>query len=42
MLGGGSGCGECGGVGGWIGIYVVLGSILWSSVMYFSFSMHGK
>ena len=41
MLGGGSGCGGCGGVGGWIGISVVLGFMLWSSVMYYSFSVHG-
>ena len=41
MLGGGSGCGGCGGIGGWIGISVVLGSMLWSSVMYSSFSVHG-
>ena len=39
MLGGGSGCGGCGGVGRWIGFSVVLGSMLWSSVMYSSFNV---
>ena len=32
MLGGGSGCGGCGGIEGWIGVSVVLGSMLWFSV----------
>ena len=41
MLGGGSGCGGCGGVGRWIGFSVVLGSMLWSNVMYSSFSVRG-
>ena len=41
MLGGGSGCGGCGGIGGWIGVSMVLGSMLWSSVMYSSFSVRG-
>ena len=41
MLGGGSGCGGCGGVGGQIGVSMVLGSMLWSNVMYFSFSVRG-
>ena len=27
ILGGGIGCGGCGGVEGWIGVFVVLGSI---------------
>ena len=42
MLGGGSGCGGCSSVeGGGIGVSVVLGSMLWASVMYSSFSMRG-
>ena len=41
MLGGGSGYGGCGGIEGWIGVFVVLGSMLWSSVMYSSFNVHG-
>ena len=38
MLGGGIGCGVC---NGWIGVSIVLGSMLWSSVIYFSFSVLG-
>ena len=41
MLDGGSGCGGCGGVGGCVGASMVLGSMLWSSVMYSSFSVRG-
>ena len=41
MLGGSSSWGGCGGIEGWIGVYVVLGSMLWSSVMYFFFNVHG-
>ena len=41
MLSGGVGCGGCGGIGGWIGISLVLGSMMWSSVMYSSFNVHG-
>ena len=41
MLGGGSVCGGCDGVEGWIGISMVLGSMLWSSVMYSSFTVRG-
>ena len=41
MLSGGSGCGGCGGIGGWIGSSMVLGSMLWSSVLYSSFSVCG-
>ena len=41
MLGGGTGCGGYGGIGGWIGISVVLDLMLWSSVMYFSFNVSG-
>ena len=41
MLGSGIGCGGCGGVGGWIGAFVVLGSMLWFSIMYSSFNVHG-
>ena len=41
MLGGGIGCGGCGGVGGWIGVSVVLSSMLWSRVIYSSFSVCG-
>ena len=42
MLGGGSGCGGCGGIEGWIGVFVVLISILWPSVMYYSFNVRGE
>ena len=41
MLGGGSGSGGCGGIGGWVGVFMVLGSMLWSSVMYSSFGVRG-
>ena len=41
MLGNGIGCGGCGGVGGWIRVSIVLGSMLWSRVMYSSFNMCG-
>ena len=41
MLGGGSGSGGYGVVGGWIGFSVVLGSMLWSSIIYSSFSVRG-
>ena len=41
MVSGCGGCGGCGGVEGWIGVSVVLGSILSSSVMYSSFNVRG-
>ena len=41
MLGGGIDCDGCGGVGGWIGVSIVLGSMLWSSVMYSFFNVRG-
>ena len=41
MLDGGSSYGGCGGVKGSIGVFVVLGSMLWSSVMYSSFNVRG-
>ena len=41
MLSDGIDCGGCGGVGGWIRISIVFGSILWSSVMYSSFNVCG-
>ena len=41
VLGGGSGCGGCGVVGGWIGFSLVLGSMLWSTVMYSSRTVRG-
>ena len=41
LLGRGSGCGGCGIVRGWIGFSLVLGSMLWSIVMYSSCSVHG-
>ena len=42
MLDGGIGCGGCGGVGGWTWISVILGSMLWFSVMYSSFNVRGR
>ena len=41
VLGGGSGCGGCGVVEGWIGFSFVLGSMLCSIVMYYSCSVCG-
>ena len=41
MLDGGIALGGCGGVGGGVGVSVVLASILWFTVMYFCFHVHG-
>ena len=42
MFSDGFGCGGYGGIGGWIGDSLDLGSILWSLYMYSSFSVCGR
>ena len=41
MLGSGIGCSGCGGIREWIGVSMVLVSMLWSNNMYSSFSVRG-
>ena len=41
MINNGIGCGGCGSIGGWIGISLIVGSMLWLRVMNSCFNMSG-